>query len=144
MMKRHILFFLGLAAFILLVPRCITRKMVAGVYYSDRGDTLRLNENSSWRVEVLEPDTVVLKQLKFTSGRWFKKKRKLHLTVAAKEMGEYWGCVPMQISFRHLKRPVDCEVEGRGITMNFHKVRVKKPKDPEKEKKKRKKVKEEN
>jgi hypothetical protein len=139
MMIRHFLFFLGMTALLTLIPGCISRKMVVGVYFSDRGDTLRLRDNISFRIEVLEPDTVVQKQLKFTSGRWYKKKRKLYLTVAAKEMGEYWGCVPMHITFNHLRRPVDCEVEGKGITMNFHKVRVKKPKDPEKEKKKRKK-----
>jgi hypothetical protein len=131
MKKRALLVALCLA---LCLPACyVPKKWVVGVYYADTGDTLRINPNYAFRVEMLNPDSASQQQLKFTSGRWYKKRNKLHLTVAAKVMGEYWQCVPLMVGWRHLRRPADCN--GGGPTIDFRKVHFKKlRKRPETEK----------
>jgi hypothetical protein len=130
----------------------VPRRWLVGVYYSDMGDSLRLNPNYSFRIEMMNPDTVTKKQLKFSSGRWYKKRNKVFFSVAAKAMGEYWQCVPMKASWHHLRRPVDCEGESaaaagsadrRGPSMDFRKVHLKRKKhsaegeDRERKKKKK-------
>lgn len=105
----------------------VPRRWLVGVYYSDMGDSLRLNPNYSFKIEMMNPDSVTKKQLKFTSGRWYKKRNRVYFTVAAKVMGEYWQCVPMKASWHHLRRPVECDGE-RGPSMNFTKVHLKRKK----------------
>ena len=115
----------ALVLFMLLCSCAVPKRWVVGVYYSDMGDSLRLNPNYSFRVEMMNPDSATKKQLKFTSGRWYKKRNKVHLTVAARAMGEYWQCRPLRVSWHHLRRPVECEGE-RGPSMDFRKVHLKK------------------
>lgn len=116
-------------------------RWVTGTYVNREGDTLKIKTTRSFRVEVMDPDTVEKKQLKFTSGRWHQEKRKLYLTIATESMGDYWSCVPMKVSLRHLKRPVEC-TEGKGKKMNFKKVHVKKKKKKDKKKKNKEKTEE--
>jgi hypothetical protein len=54
--KNHIL---GLTAVtLILVTSCYTpKKMVVGVYQSNLGDSLRVNPDNSFKVEVAEPDS---------------------------------------------------------------------------------------
>jgi hypothetical protein len=113
-------------------------KWVTGVYINGAGDSLRIKTNYAFRAEMADPDTVEKRQMKYTSGRWHQEKGKLYLTVATESMSQYWGCVPMKVSIRHLKRPVECS-EGNGKQMHFKKIHIKKPKPfdgkPRKEKK---------
>jgi hypothetical protein len=119
-----------LILFLLLAACRVPTRFVRGVYKNNNGDTLKLKDDMNFRVEVLEPDTAVLKQFKITTGRWYRKRNKVWLHVDAVSMGEYWECVPMRISFNHLRRPVECS--GKGDGMVFRKVHPKKKKSRDK------------
>src|SRR5687767_12106870 len=129
-LRMRIIFILFL---ILLIGCKLPARWVTGTYVNHEGDTLKIKTNRSFRVEMVNPDTVAKKQLRFTSGRWHQEGRKLHLTVATESMGDYWSCVPMKVRIRHLKRPVEC-TEGESKNMNFRKVHVKKVKKEKKRK----------
>jgi hypothetical protein len=109
---------------LILAFACLPEKRVPGVYLNNFGDSLRMRTDHSFRVEVLNPDTAVLKQLKFPSGRWHKENRKVYLTVATKSMGDYWQCLPFKATYNHLKRPVGC-TEEKSKSMHFKKVQIK-------------------
>jgi hypothetical protein len=102
-------------------------RWITGIYITKNDDTLRVKNNRSFRVELTEPDTAGLKQLKFTSGRWHQERGKLYLTVATKSMGDYWQCVPMKIGIKTLKRPIECTENGPK-SLVFKKIRLKKVK----------------
>lgn len=114
---------------------CMPERFVRGVYVNGDGDTLRLRRDHVFKIEMANPDSAGKQQLKFTSGRWFKKGSKLHLTVAAKAMGDYWQCVPMKTGWRSLRRPQECSDDGNG--MRFRKVHVKSPDKKERRKRRK-------
>jgi hypothetical protein len=125
---------------------CKSDKKLTGVYKTSEGDTLRLVEDHSFRIELMEPDTVQLHQFKISTGRWSVVKGKLQLTMDSRSMGQYWECQPFRIGWRRLRRPVQCEEKGE--VMVFKKVKMKKTKkrnteeEEEKKPKKKKKKKE--
>jgi hypothetical protein len=114
-----------LLALLILTGCKLPDKWITGAYVNGDGDSLKIKTDRSFRVEMVNPDTAVKKQLRFTSGRWHTVGRKLHLTVATESMGDYWQCVPMKVRLRHLKRPIECTGD-EGSTMNFKKVHVRK------------------
>ena len=116
--------FIASAVIILLALGCVPTRKVIGVYGTDYGDTMRVVEDHSWRIELAEPDTVDHKQFKYTTGRWYKKRNKLELHVDARSMGTFWECVPMKIGWGRLRRNMECD--GKGKNYIFEKINYRK------------------
>ncbi len=135
---RYIILLLGV---FVLAGACVPEKRVVGTYGTDYGDTIRVVEDHSWKIELAEPDTVDQKQFKFTTGRWYKKRNKLELHVDAKSMGPYWECLPLKVSWNRLRRSIECEGKGQNYVfkkVNYRKLRRIQKKEEKREKKREK------
>lgn len=132
-----------LATFI--AAQCVPTRRMVGIYGTEYGDTMRVVDDHSWRIELEEPDTANNKQFKYTTGRWHKKRNRLHLTVDSKSYGDYWECIPFKVSWNKLRRNMECSGEGKNYV--FHRVNYKKisrvARKEKKKEEKRKKEKEE-
>jgi hypothetical protein len=113
---------------------CVPEKLVTGIYSNHKGDSLKINDDNSFRIELAEPDTLELRQVKYYSGRWRKEGSKLYLTEAIKAMGGYFECVPMKTSLNTLKRQTSC-LDKHGGSLVFHKVLIKKTREKRSKKK---------
>jgi hypothetical protein len=107
---------------LLLFTACrVPEHFVTGTYKSNFGDSLKIFEDHTFRAEIREPDTAILKQVRFSGGRWELEKGKLYLATATRDMGPYWGCVPLSVGFNHLSRPIEC-TENKSGYLNFNKI----------------------
>lgn len=106
---------------ILMIGCLVSEKNIKGTYKSNYGDTLKILDNYVFKAELKDPDTLELQQIKYSSGKWDLKKGKLYLTCATRDMGGYWGCVPLNAGPSHLSRPKDCN-KGNGGSLTFNKL----------------------
>jgi hypothetical protein len=123
---KTILHLICFIVFIVLISCKSREKRLVGVYKTSQGDTMRLVEDNSFRIELADPDTVQHKQFKIATGRWNLEGNKLKLHMDSRSMGTYWECQPFRTGWRRLRRPREC-TEG-GDKLVFKKTRVKKPK----------------
>jgi hypothetical protein len=116
----------SLILIVLLNCSCVPHSRVVGTFGTDYGDTLRMIDDQSWKVELAEPDTTNHKQFKFTTGRWYKKRNKVELHVDSKSYGDYWECLPLKASWCRLKRNMECDRSGKNYVfdrVNYRKLR---------------------
>jgi hypothetical protein len=117
---------IGFSFFLLFNSACVPHSRVVGTFGTEYGDTLRMVDDHSWKVELAEPDTVNHKQYKFTTGRWFKKRNKVELHVDAKSFGPYWECLPLKASWSRLRRNMECDKSGKDFVfkrVNYRRLR---------------------
>ena len=95
------------ACVLFFAARCVPERRVIGIFGTEYGDTMRVVDDHSWRIELEEPDTAGHKQFRYTTGRWHKKGNRLHLTVDSKSYGDYWECIPFRVGWSRLSRSMD-------------------------------------
>ncbi len=138
--------FIASVVILLLAIGCVPTRKVIGVYGTDYGDTMRVVEDHSWKIELAEPDTTNHKQFKYTTGRWHKKRNKLELHVDSRSMGTFWECAPMKIGWGRLRRNMECDGKGKNYIfekVNYRKLRRVARKETKREIKREKKEKDE-
>jgi hypothetical protein len=126
----------------------VPHRHLVGSYKSDKGDSLVLTQDHFFRVETTQPDTSI-RLFRMSSGRWYRTRRRLYLTMDSKSMGMYWSCAPFRIGIRKLTRNDTCAGSKR---IAFTKIIVKpqrledlkNKKEAEKKKKKEEKREQEN
>jgi hypothetical protein len=112
----------ALIALVVAMAACrVPDRFLPGSYKTSEGDSLVLTEDHFFRVETENPDTNI-RLFRFSSGRWYRKRSRLYLTMDSKSMGEYWSCAPFRIRLHTLKRRDTC---GHSKDMVFNKVIIK-------------------
>jgi hypothetical protein len=69
-------------------------------------------------VEVKEPDSTI-NLSRISTGRWYRTRRRLYLTMDSRSMGEYWSCAPFMIRLNILRRSDTC---GGSKHMLFNRI----------------------
>jgi hypothetical protein len=131
---------IGLSVIILFYACRVPDRYLVGSYKSSKGDSLVLTEDHFFRVESANPDSTI-HLYRMSSGRWYRTRTRLYLTMDSRSMGQYWNCAPFRIHLNILNRNDTCAGSNR---MVFNKVIIHRKKKgaegADKKEKKKKKV----